>query len=398
MGRNNPLLILSLVIALLAGCAEDAAKPPEAKYNQREDTLMKFDTGKAKAGELYVHAGKIEDYLNRGFFNDAAAKAAHKPLLEAEHKLRRAKGGDDKKTIKDAEEALKKAKEAFAPFAARRDGLLKKRAECIKAVSKAASTDDDKRQIERSFSEGATSEVKTRLHALNAAFKSLLDGMAGPDAARDNARNLDVFVLDDATAMEVRDEIARTMNSTINTFYTDWSAVDFLARDSKSLVEDAISPFIMLKRPEDLGPLKPYVPLTQNEKNLMYETLRLFGARYPDGKIAAEIAALNKGGDTGASVLKGLGDASKGGIPERDVVQMVVNDLRAAYPNEKIEPVKTFRVALVTMYSNASNLSTPNPLALVLAIFGCVVLYGGCAVAVFRAVRSGRTEALPPST
>lgn len=196
---------------------------------------------------------------------------------------------------------------------------------------------------------------------------------------------------------------ALALSGQIREFESIWStlAVEGVRTD----IENAVAPHIRFLHPADLPLGKPYEALSASDLTKLMPQLEAF-IRYCPGTIAidAEKVETFQPGRTWAYLAAGTTPAGNktvldrlqtaGSAADRLLSGAIVQDMLVAYGD--IEPAVTFRKEVVREFSNATGLTNPNPAALVVAILGSVVLFGGLAHAIYLAASGGRRRSGRP--
>lgn len=153
-----------------------------------------------------------------------------------------------------------------------------------------------------------------------------------------------------------------------------------------------IEPYVMFRDPQDLGMISPFQPVGEANRAALLESIRKFALRYPSVagdkpgvRNGLRVAAAWAKRDAPKGVIAMLGGHPKG-LPERTISNMVVEDMLAVWKG-RVPAASHWRKRHVLMYSNETNLTSPDNGALIMLLLGSAVLFGGLAWSLYVARR-----------
>jgi|GEM_PF-4907265 len=365
----------ALAAALLVGACS-SEEPASPQFTDAEKELVAEVNDEKNALDVFDAAARIHEYLRTTDFD-----ALIKEVAES-----------------DEDEEAKAGKTARLTL--RKEWLERRRAEHIEALTNELVSSND---ASREFRKRIAGPFDTLMTNRNDALRGIFEGRIAESEVDLKAIKVEpkpaVPASKDSEAVPaetIAHAIARTMNEAIREFYALWEASTLL--DEKA--EQSVTQFVVFSTGKDLPYIQGFKPITdEREKADMLESLRWFALRFPDGYVAGWITELDdKEPDLKSEAhignpLRNLGVSDSHDSAERNLARGIVEDLFAVFGKE-MQPTKDFRKNLVKGFSEESDLTFPNAWALVLAIFGSVVLFGGLAWSIFLAVQSGRKERL----
>jgi hypothetical protein len=240
--------------------------------------------------------------------------------------------------------------------------------------------------------------------------------------ARQAARDAGVSVSDTATLRDCASAAATALNTAIVGFYGDWSPLMKLPKLADP-IGNSYRQYVVFASARDVEAIRAYRPVDQSALPGLLATVEQFAWRFPDPKARwdgttaeGKPAAPAFDGKPGRLVAKewhryrrwlAASDAERGrmaepvlarlgreanGVPERDVLDMVVEDMLAVWGKD-MEPAARFRKDVVKPFADAASLTTPSPVAMVSMILGSLILFGGLVFAALRATRANKANA-----
>ncbi len=405
------LLALSLCCLALVSCQQKEEKAPtKAQFNEQELELMALQVSEANAQELFNAASELDSYLEAksALLQDSEAQKNDQRIFQATQKMIRIERLLAHSKLEESAQAaliqeqeklkatLEKAEANFAPMQAKLDTLIAKRTDYLAALSKKLEQNPQaKNTIKTLFTASKAlnhrKEKLEKLHAILQKFK--------------NSKNLQIKDLySDAKAtipaisqkesvLETRDTVARELNRQIVELHAIWSIVQIEEKPLfQTIIENTITPFVPFSKPSDLNMIRSYEPLSSGKEHETFlKAISWFALRIPDGQVAEAIR--NK---KDQKLLKRLGKENGKGLAEKKVVQLIINDMKATYG--ELEPTQSFRKSMVALYAEKTDLFFPHPAAFLIALFGTIILFGGLALAVFRAASSKKSVEVGPTT
>lgn len=411
------VLLLAILSTLLAGCSE-SSQPVEAVFTDDEKAIVAVKPAElAGTDDVLRRALELDAYLSDNFDN---AHPQRQELLRAadEKELDVALA---KQQLATVIASLKKP-EAERPQGTLDDArttLAAREAELQAASAKAAGHTSARAGLEQAWS-ALIAEVNTRIASANAnapaayqpaaLSRLVLNGSAASDPvqrgrerlanlneALNQLNNRDGSLSDDdarrigaeqglilkgqESIAAIRAKVATLLLEKVNGLWSRWSALDL--PEVRNALEAELARYVVIQRPGDLHLQEPYKPVDSAAVTGVIETLREFALRHPGGKIAGALAEYES---SQSGLLAKLGKDELGD-PEYELTRAVVNDLKAGFPSS-LPTALSARKTMVDFYNTRTNLSSPDPMALVFAIFGTVLLFGGLTIAIVRAVKS----------
>lgn len=152
------------------------------------------------------------------------------------------------------------------------------------------------------------------------------------------------------------------------------------ALPQENRIAEAIDRSIFPLNPHDFRMIQPYQRLSPSQVEEFKAQLQRVAWRYPGGRVAKAWDSRERAG----TVVNTLSEDDSG-FGARTLVDWMVEDIYDTWGDYR--PAEQFRIYLVRLYSAKTTLTSPDGQALWVLLFGSLVLFGGLAWSVTRAVR-----------